>query len=50
MNLSWGGGDKPCSRNGDKCQMGGVGIGKIFSGAPSPPQEKNPVLMLLHIY
>ena len=37
------GGDKPWSKNGDKCQMGG--IGKIFAGwgdPPSPPQEKNP--------
>ena len=38
------GGDKPWSKNGDKCQMGG-GIGKIFAGwgdPPVPPQEKNP--------
>ena len=36
------GGDKPWSKNGDKCQMGG--IGKIFAGwgTPSPPQGKNP--------
>ena len=35
-----GGGDKPWSKNGDKCQMGG--IGKIFAewGTPSPPRKK----------
>ena len=36
------GGDKPWSKNGDKCPMGG--IGKIFAGwgDPKSPQEKNP--------
>ena len=35
------GGDKPWSKNGDKCRMGG--IGKIFAGwggPPSPPPRK----------
>ena len=35
-NLGWGG-DKPWSKNGDKCQMGG--IGKIFAGWGGPPQS-----------
>ena len=37
------GGDKPWSKNGDKCQMGGGGELAKFSpdgGTPSPPQEK----------
>ena len=41
-----GGGDKPWSKNGDKCRMGG--IDKIFAGwggPPSPPpQEKKPCI------
>ena len=37
------GGDKPWSKNGDKCRMGGGGIDKIFAGwGPPVPQEKNP--------
>ena len=38
------GGDKPWSKNGDKCRMGG--IGKICAGwgdPPVPPRKKNPV-------
>ena len=37
---SAGGGDKPWSKNGDKCRMGG--IDKIFAGwgNPQSPQEK----------
>ena len=36
-----GGGNKPWSKNGDKCWMGG-GIDKIFAGwgTPSPPGKK----------
>ena len=37
------GGDKPWSKNGDKCQMGGGGDWQNFrrmGGPPSPPQEK----------
>ena len=38
-----GGGDKPWSKNGDKCRMGG-GIDKIFAGwgDPQSPREKKP--------
>ena len=36
-NLGWGG-DKPWSKNGDKCLMGG--IGKIFAGWGYPPRKK----------
>ena len=45
-NLGGGGGDKPWSKNGDKCRMGG-GIGKIFAGwgDPQSPPEKNPALI-----
>ena len=47
----WGqtlaGGDKPWSKNRDKCRMEG-GIGKIFAGwgDPQSPQEKNPKLVI----
>ena len=37
---SAGGGDKPWSKNGDKCQMGG--IGKIFAGWGDPPSPPPP--------
>ena len=40
-NLGWGGGgNKPWSKNGDRCWMGG--IDKIFAGwgTPSPPGKK----------
>ena len=38
------GGDKPWSKNGDKCQMGGGGLAKFLpdGGTPQSPQEKNP--------
>ena len=37
------GGDKPWSKNGDKCRMGG-GLVKFLldGGTPQSPQEKNP--------
>ena len=44
------GGDKPWSKNGDKCQMGGVG--KIFGrmGDPqSPPGKKTLDVTLLFV-
>ena len=40
---SAGGGDKPWSKNGDKCRIGA--IAKIFAGwgdPPVPPRKKNP--------
>ena len=46
---SAGGGDKPWSKNGDKCQMGGLAKFSPDGGdppsplPPPPPQEKNPV-------
>ena len=46
------GGDKPWSKNGDKCRMGG-GLAKFLpdGGTPqSPPQEKNPGSLKIKIY
>ena len=48
---SAGGGDKPWSKNGDKCRMGG-GLAKFLPDGetPSPPQEKTlPVYFSLSI-
>ena len=38
-NLGWGG-DKPWSKNGDKCRMGGIGKILPDGGNPQSPQEK----------
>ena len=37
MNLGWG--DKPWSKNGDKCRMEGGGIGKIFADGGEPSKS-----------
>ena len=39
-NLGWGGGDKPWSKNGDKCRMGGLTKFLLDGGDPPFPQEK----------
>ena len=40
-NLGWGG-DKPWSKNGDKCRMGGLAKFSPDGGTPQSPPEKNP--------
>ena len=42
---SAGGGDKLWSKNGDKCQMGGLAKFLPDVGTPQSPQEKNPACM-----
>ena len=37
-NLGWG--EKPWSKNGDKCRMGGLAKFSPDGGPPSPPREK----------
>ena len=44
---SAGGGDKPWSKNGDKCWMGGLAKFLPDGGTPQSPQEKNPGLTLI---
>ena len=39
-NLSWG--DKPWSKNGDKCQMGGLTKFLLDGGTPSSPLPPPP--------